>query len=341
MKKIKTIDAVGHVLCHDITQIIKDVKDGPVFKKGHVVREEDIEVLLSVGKDHLYIYEADESMLHENDAADILYNVCKNDYMKPTEVKEGKIEVIATEGGLLKVDIDRLQQINEIGEIIIATRHNNTVIKANDKLAGTRIIPLMIHKDKLEQVKAIHNEQPLLEIKPFHHFKVGVITTGNEVYYGRIKDMFTPVIKNKLAKYNLEINHHIIVNDDIEKIQAAISECRDLGMELIICTGGMSVDPDDLTPGAIKASGAEILTYGAPVLPGAMFLLGYFEDGTPIVGLPGCVMYAKATSFDLMFPRILAKDTITKKEIAALGHGGLCLKCPVCTFPHCEFGKGS
>lgn len=148
MKKIKTIDAVGHVLCHDITQIIKDVKDGPVFKKGHVVREEDIEVLLSVGKDHLYIYEADESMLHENDAADILYNVCKNDYMKPTEVKEGKIEVIATEGGLLKVDIDRLQQINEIGEIIIATRHNNTVIKANDKLAGTRIIPLMIHKDK-------------------------------------------------------------------------------------------------------------------------------------------------------------------------------------------------
>lgn len=149
------------------------------------------------------------------------------------------------------------------------------------------------------------------------------------------------MIKNKLAKYNLEINHHIIVNDDIEKIQAAISECRDLGMELIICTGGMSVDPDDLTPGAIKASGAEILTYGAPVLPGAMFLLGYFEDGTPIVGLPGCVMYAKATSFDLMFPRILAKDTITKKEIAALGHGGLCLKCPVCTFPHCEFGKGS
>ncbi|MFQ6897728.1 MAG: molybdopterin-binding protein, partial [Turicibacter sp.] len=237
MKKIKTIDAVGHVLCHDITQIIKDVKDGPVFKKGHVVREEDIEVLLSVGKDHLYIYEADESMLHENDAADILYNVCKNDYMKPTEVKEGKIEVIATEGGLLKVDIDRLQQINEIGEIIIATRHNNTVIKANDKLAGTRIIPLMIHKDKLEQVKAIHNEQPLLEIKPFHHFKVGVITTGNEVYYGRIKDTFTPVIKNKLAKYNLEINHHIIVNDDIEKIQAAISECRDLGMELIICIG--------------------------------------------------------------------------------------------------------
>ena len=194
---------------------------------------------------------------------------------------------------------------------------------------------------KLEQVKAIHNEQPLLEIKPFHHFKVGVITTGNEVYYGRIKDTFTPVIKNKLAKYNLEINHHIIVNDDIEKIQAAISECRDLGMELIICTGGMSVDPDDLTPGAIKASGAEILTYGAPVLPGAMFLLGYFEDGTPIVGLPGCVMYAKALSFDLMFPRILAKDTITKKEIAALGHGGLCLKCPVCTFPHCEFGKGS
>ncbi len=341
MKKIKTQDAIGHVLCHDITQIVKGVSCGRKFKKGHVVKAEDIDVLLSLGKDHLFVFEADENMVHENDAAQQLYDICKNEHMKPTEVKEGKIEIIATKRGLLKVDVDRLEDVNALGEMIIATRHNNTVVNPNDKLAGTRIIPLLIEKEKLAPLETIHNNKPLLEIKPFHHFKVGVITTGNEVYHGRIKDTFTPVIAKKLADYNLEINRHHVVSDDVDQIKAAIADCRDNGIEFIICTGGMSVDPDDLTPSAIKQSGANILTYGAPVLPGAMLLIGYFEDNMPIVGLPGCVMYADATSLDLMLPRILAKDEITKREIAKLGHGGLCLKCPVCTFPHCEFGKGS
>jgi len=339
MKQIKTVDAVGHVLCHDITQIIKDVKSGVLFKKGHIVRSEDIDKLLSVGKDHLYIYEADEQMLHENEAAQILYQLCVNKNMKATDIHEGKIEIIADSDGILKIETEKLQAINELDDIIIATRHQHTVIKKGDKIAGTRIIPLMIHKDKLIEATKIANNKPLLEIKPFHTFKVGLITTGNEVYYGRIKDTFSAVIENKLADYHLKVNHHLIVNDDLDKIKAAIFECLEKGMDLIICTGGMSVDPDDLTPGAIKASGATILTYGAPVLPGAMLLVGYLEDEIPILGLPGCVMYASATSFDLLFPRILAKDKITKKEIASLGHGGLCLKCSTCHYPNCMFGK--
>ena len=341
MKKIKTVEAIGHVLCHDITQIIKGVSAGRKFKKGHIVQQEDIDVLLSLGKDHLYVFEADENMVHENDAAIMLYDICKNEHMKPSEVKEGKIEIISTTRGLLKVDIDRLEEVNALGEIIIATRHNHTVVNEGDTLAGTRIIPLLIEKEKLAPLTTIHQDKPLLEIKPFHSFKVGVITTGNEVYHGRIKDTFTPVIAKKLAAFNLEINKHHIVADDVDQIQAAIQDCKESGIEFIICTGGMSVDPDDLTPTAIKQSGAKILTYGAPVLPGSMLLIGYFDDQMPIVGLPGCVMYADTTSFDLMLPRLLAKDVITKREIARLGHGGLCLKCPVCTFPHCEFGKGS
>jgi len=339
MKKIKTTDAVGYVLCHDITQIIKDVKAGVLFKKGHVVQKEDIEPLLSVGKDHLYIYEAHENMVHENEAAQILYEICKDDKMIPTEVHEGKIEILANCDGLLKVDTQRLQAINELDEIIIATRHNHTVVKTGDKLAGTRVIPLMIHQNQLQKAQKIAADQPLLQIKPFHSFKVGVITTGNEVFYGRIKDTFTSVIEKKLAAYNLRMDYHQVVPDKIEHIQSAIFEALEQGCQLLICTGGMSVDPDDLTPGAIKEAGANILTYGAPVLPGAMLLVGYFKDGTPILGLPGCVMYAKATSFDLIFPRILAKDVMTKQELASLGHGGLCLKCPTCTYPHCEFGK--
>ena len=339
MKKIKTVDAVGHVLCHDITQIIKDVKCGAVFKKGHVVKEEDIPVLLSVGKENLYIYEANDQFLHENDAALILHDVCINEFMEAKPVTEGKIELIAAADGLLKVDVEKLSQLNGLGNLIIATRHNNTVVKKGDKLAGTRVIPLMIEKEKMDEVKAIGKGRSVLEIKPFHSFKVAVITTGNEVYRGRITDTFTPVIEEKLARFNLKKDIHKVVPDDIELIKTAILDAISEGAQLVVCTGGMSVDPDDLTPGAIKATGADILTYGAPVLPGSMLLVADL-DGVPILGLPGCVMYADATSFDLVLPRILAKDRITKKEIASLGHGGLCLKCAVCTYPHCEFGKG-
>ena len=341
MKKIKTIDAIGHVLCHDITQIIKDVKAGVLFQKGHIVKEEDVEPLLLAGKDHLYIYEIDESTIHENDAAEILYSVCANGNMEATAVKEGKIEVVAREDGLLKVDIERLRLINGLGEIIIATRHMNTVVKKGDKLAAMRVVPLIINKSKLDEVSKIGNNQPLLEIQPFNQFKVGVITTGNEIYYKRIEDTFTPVIVNKLAEYGLEINYHKVVSDDLEMIKDTIKECKESGAELIICTGGMSVDPDDLTPTAIKESGANLLTYGTPVLPGAMLLLAYFDDGTPIMGLPGCVMYANATSFDLFLPRVIAKNVITREEIASLGHGGLCLRCQVCRYPQCGFSRGN
>lgn len=339
MKKIKTVEAVGHTLCHDVTQVIKDFKSGALFKKGHVVKEDDIEKLLSAGKDHLYIYEISEDMLHENEAAEILYKLCANEKMKPTEIHEGKIEVIAKIDGLLKIDTSRLKAINELGDIIIATRHQHTIVKKGDKLAGTRVIPLTIKKDKLDEAKRIAGNKPLFDIMPFHSFKVGVITIGNEIYYKRIQDTFTPVIEKKLENYNLKINRHMIIRDNSLEIESAIHKFREDDIELIICTGGMSVDADDLTPSAIKSSGANILTYGVPVLSGSMMLIGYFEDETPILGLPACVMYANATSFDLIFPRILSKDKITRQELASMGHGGLCLKCPVCRFPHCEFGK--
>jgi len=336
MKTIKTTEAVGHIICHDITQIILGERSGVLFKKGHIVKEEDIALLLSVGKEHLFVYEQSDDEIHENEAAQILYEACASEYMKPSEVHEGKIEIIATHRGLLKVDVDKLAKVNSLGEMIIATRHNNTVVNPGDKLAGTRIIPLVIKSEKLDPVR---NTRGILQIKPFHHFKTAVITTGSEVAKGRIKDTFTPVIEQKLAAYGLTVDNHKIITDDLDQIKEAILEAKEQGAELIICTGGMSVDPDDRTPGAIKATGANILTYGTPVLPGAMLLVAYLDD-IPVLGLPGCVMYAKATAFDLIFPRILAKDTITKQEIASLGHGGLCLKCLVCTYPHCEFGKG-
>lgn len=340
MKKIATVDAVGHVICHDITRIIKDVVKDIAFKKGHIVREEDIPVLLSIGKENLYVWEKTDGMLHENEAAEVLYDICKNENIKPSEVKEGKIELIADIDGLFRVDVERLDKINELDEIMIATRHTNYPVKKGEKLAGTRVIPLIIEEEKLKNAQEIAGDVPLMELLPYKNMKAGIVTTGSEVYHGRIKDTFTPVVIEKLSKYNISVCGHKIVNDESNMIVDAITKLRESGADIIVCTGGMSVDPDDLTPSAVRDSGAKIVSYGAPVLPGAMFLLGYFGYGTPIMGLPGCVMYAKATIFDLVLPRVAAGVKITKKDIARMGNGGLCLSCKVCTYPNCGFGKG-
>lgn len=340
MKLIKTEDAAGHVLCHDITQIIRGVTKDTVFRKGHIVTKEDIPVLLSVGKDHLYIWENEEGMLHENEAAEILCSICRGTHIERSDVKEGKIELIASCDGLLKIDNEKLKQINSIGQMMIATRHGNFPVQKGDKLAGTRIIPLVIEKEKMEVAKRLCGEEPILNVLPFSHKKVGIITTGNEVYHGRIKDTFTPVLKEKLEDYDAEVVKHVILDDNHDKITMNCLKMIEEGVDLILCTGGMSVDPDDKTPLAIKNTGAKIISYGAPVLPGAMFLLAYYKNTIPILGLPGCVMYSKKTIFDLILPRIMADDKVTEEELAALGQGGLCLSCPTCTFPNCGFGKG-
>lgn len=343
MKLIKTVDAVGHILCHDITQIIKDVKKDVVFKKGHVVREEDIPVLLSVGKENLYIWEKQEGMLHENEAAQILYDICKNDCMVPSAVKEGKIDLTADVDGLFKLDVERLFKINSLGEMMIATRHGNTSVKKGDKLAGTRIIPLIIEEEKMKKAQEIGGDKPLMEIMPFKHKRVGIVTTGSEVFHGRIKDTFGPVVMDKFKEFDTEILGQTIVDDNKEGIINAVLSYIENGADIVVCTGGMSVDPDDCTPGAIKDTGAEIITYGAPVLPGAMMLMSYYNHNgkkVPVIGLPGCVMYSKRTIFDLVLPRLMADDNITRDDISRLGQGGLCLNCKSCTYPNCGFGKG-
>ena len=339
MKLVKTEDAVGHVLCHDITQIIKGVTKDAVFRKGHIVTEEDIPVLLSVGKENLYVWENNENMLHENEAAEILYSICADKNMHGSEIKEGKIELIADIDGVLMIDRDKLRKINSLGQIMIAARHGGFPVKKGDKLAGTRVIPLVIEKEKMEAVKNIGGEKPIFSLMPYTLKTAGVVTTGSEVFKNRIEDTFTPVIVEKLAEYGIKMTMHAVCSDEHEDITCEINKMLDAGVDMVICTGGMSVDPDDRTPLAIKNAGTDIITYGAPVLPGAMFLLSY-KGNVPVMGLPGCVMYAKRTIFDLVLPRIVAGIRLSEDDIDCLGEGGLCLSCPVCNFPNCGFGKG-
>ena len=338
MKLIETVNAVGHVLCHDMTQIIPGVTKDARFRKGHVVTPEDIPVLLSMGKESLYVWEMVPGMVHENDAAERLRAICQNEHMRPSPVKEGKIELTAEIDGLFRVDRARLTAVNSVEEIMVATRRSNTAVKAGDKLAGTRVIPLVIAEEKLAAAEAAAGAAPLLSLTPWKRRTAAVIATGSEVKKGLIQDSFTPVVVDKLAAFGVKTIFRSTPGDDMDAITADIQAAHVAGAEIILCTGGMSVDPDDRTPGAIRQSGARIVTYGAPVLPGAMFLVSYLADGTPVLGLPGCVMYAKATIFDRLLPQIVADIPVRREEIVAMGEGGLCLGCPECHYPNCSFG---
>ena len=340
MRLMKTEDAVGQVICHDITQIIKDVTKDAVFRKGHIIKEEDIPVLLSVGKDHIYVWENDETMMHENDAAEVLCAICKGENMSRGSVKEGKIELSAECDGVLRIDREKLMAVNSFGQMMIATRHGDFPVKKGDKLAGTRIIPLVIEKEKMERVKAVSGDKPIMRVEPYIYRKAGIVSTGNEVFYGRIKDEFTPVVKDKLEEYGAEVAGIRMSDDNNENIEKCIRAFIDEGCDMVVCTGGMSVDPDDRTPLAIRNVCGSAVTYGAPVLPGAMFMLAYYgENNIPVMGLPGCVMYARRTIFDIVLPRIMTGEILEKKDFDRLGEGGLCLNCKVCTFPNCGFGK--
>lgn len=339
MKKLRVEDAVGQVLCHDMTRIVKGEMKGPQFRKGHIIREEDIPMLRSMGKETIFVWEKLPGMLHEDEAASALAQICRGENISQRGPVEGKIEFFAETEGLFYFDVEKLDHINDINDLIVSTRHALSPVKAGDKLAGMKAVPLVIQEEKLRQAREAAGETPLMSVLPYRLKSACVITTGNEVAKGLIADSFTPVIIAKLAAYGIQVKKHITAPDGIENVARAITEARATLPDLILCTGGMSVDPDDNTPGAIKQSGAEIVTYGAPVLPGAMFLLGYYDDGSPIMGVPGCVMYTAATIFDMVLPRIAAGLRMTRRDFTRMGNGGLCLGCPACHYPICPFGK--
>ncbi len=338
MKSIAVEKAVGCVLCHDITEIVINGNKGPVFRKGHIITAEDIPTFLRVGKENIYVYEQLEGILHENDAAlRIGAAVCGNN-LRFSDISEGRINFLATCHGFLQIDTKKLMEINCLNEIAVATLHTMQEVQQGQAVGGTRIIPLLIEEEKIARLEKL-TPSPFIEVLPFKKPKVGIVTTGNEIYHGRIEDKFGPVLKKKFAAYDATILGQKLTSDAVDLTTAAIHEFKAQGADIIAVTGGMSVDPDDRTPLSIRQSGATITTYGAPVFPGAMFLHAMLED-THILGLPGCVMYHRASIFDIIIPRLLAGIDITQKDIAMLGHGGFCASCPTCHYPLCAFGKG-
>lgn len=340
MQTICVENAVGTVLCHDITKIVPGEFKGVAFKKGHIITPEDIPELLNLGKEHLYVWKLEAGMVHENEAIVRVTQAIRGQNLILSEPQEGKITLTASTSGMVTINEALLLEINLHEDIAAATISNRRPVKAGDAVAGIKVIPLVVAEEKVARIEALCAGNTPIQVKPFIPRKIGVVTIGNEIYSGRIADKFGPVIQRKAEQFDCQVIRQLILPDDADRISQAIMELMADGAEMILTTGGMSVDPDDVTPYAIRATGAGVVTYGAPVLPGSMIMVAYLDD-IPILGLPGCVMYNQTTIFDLILPVILSGEKVTRSMIAKLGVGGLCLNCPQCHYPVCSFGTGS
>jgi len=332
--------AVGTVLAHDITEIRPGQFKGPAFKNGHIVQKDDLEHLKRLGKEHLYVLHMGPDELHEDDAAIRLANALAGPgVVFNGQPAEGKINLKAAHRGLLKVDVAALTEFNLVANVTCASRHNNSVVQKGETLAGTRAIPLIIDRREVEQAARVAKDAGgIFSVKKFTALDTGLVITGNEVYSGKIEDRFAPILSKKLRFFGCNVRQPLYMPDDPDKIRKGIETFLAEGAGLILVAGGMSVDPDDVSRLAIADAGAQDLVYGSPVLPGAMFLYAHFDD-VPVMGIPACALYYRATVFDIMLPRVLAGDRITRKDLAETAHGGLCLDCERCHYPVCPFGK--
>ncbi len=322
LKVVPVEEAVGLPLAHDITEIIPGKRKGPAFRRGHVVRPEDVPKLLDVGKAHLYIMELEEGELHEEDAAKRLAGAAAGPRIRLTDPVEGRVNLVAEIAGVMKVDTELLNRFNALGDLILATLPSNSYVKKGDVLAGTRTIPVVVKEDLVKKAEVICKAKPIVTILPVPSRRVHLIVTGSEVFTGRIKDGFEPVVRRKVTEMGSDLEAVKLAPDDPARIAAHIKDSLKAGAELILVSGGMSVDPDDLTPEGIRQSGASVECHGFPVLPGSMFLMAYLKE-TPILGLSGCVLHDPVSAFDLLLPRLLAGEKIMRSDIITLGHGGL------------------
>ena len=332
--------AVGKPLAHDITRIIPGKSKGPAFRKGHIVAVDDLPILRDMGKSAVYVFDPDSHYVHEDDAARILADSCQTGGFTVEGPSEGRVNIKARIHGLLKINMELLTHVNGSGTTVFSTVHQNTACFEGMTVAATKIIPVSMEESRFRPiVQEIKNKGPLLKLLPFSRNRIGVVVTGAEVFSGRIKDGSLRILSPKVEALGGEIVSHRICPDREDAIAETINTMAEQGCDVIVTTGGLSVDADDVTLSGIVGSGATLVSYGSPILPGAMFALAYLGD-IVVLGAPAAIFYYKATALDVFLPRAMAGDTITREDIVNLGHGGLCLLCKKCTYPVCPFGKG-
>lgn len=337
MKKIRVEDAVGRTLCHDITAM-RDGFKGAAFKRGHVIVPEDIPELLNIGKQYVFIWEPQSGEIHEEDAALRMAAMAPVNLAHYTGPSEGKMQLIADSRGMFRVNTALLNRLNSIGDITISCLPDHYPVEKGARLASMRIVPLVTQEKQLLEAEQLCSREQLFDLLAYQPRKLGVVITGSEVYSGRIQDKFGPVVREKMRQYPCEILGIRICDDDIDMITEAAEAYLQQGADFLIFTGGMSVDPDDLTPAAVRRIGADVITHGLPAQPGNMTMVAYRND-TAILGVPGAAISLPTTMFDVMLPQIFAGVRFTKEDLIRLGEGGLCQRCGVCHFPNCTFGR--
>ncbi len=337
MKKVRVEDAVGMPLCHDITAMRHGFK-GALFKRGHVITQEDIPALLDIGKRTVFIWEENAGEIHEEDAAARLREISRTEHVTFTDVSEGKIVMKAAEAGMFRVDRELQNAINSIGDITITSLPDHYPVEAGTRLASMRIVPLVTQEAQIIEAERISAGRKLFSLYPYRPKKAGIVITGSEIYTGRIRDRFEAVARRKLAQYPCEILGMKICDDDLDMILEASEGLLAQGADLLVFSGGMSVDPDDLTPAAVRKMGAEVVSYGVPSQPGNMTLVAY-RGGAAVLGVPGAAISMPTTVFDVLLPQVFADVRITKEDLVRLGNGGLCQLCGSCHFPNCTFGR--
>lgn len=339
-------EAVGRSCAHDMTRIVPGQFKGPEFKAGQRINAGDVCRLQKMGRFHVAVLQEGQehsNLVHENEVAESFARKMAGkgvSYQLPPH--EGKIDFTADCDGLFSVDYKKLYAFNLVPSVMCATRQDGLLVSQGSRLAGTRAIPLYLERRILQQALAVLGDTPLFSVQPLRKAKVGILVTGTEVFQGLIEDKFIPIITAKVTNLHCEVLAQAIVPDDLSRIKEAVQKMLDQGIDLLITTGGLSVDPDDMTRQALLESGLGQILHGIPVLPGTMSLIGIIEreaGDVQVLGVPACALYFKTTAFDLLLPRLLAGRSLGRSEVARLGEGGYCMGCQNCTWPKCWFGK--
>ena len=337
MRKVKVEEAVGLTLCHDLTEM-RDGFKSPAFRRGYVITEADIPHMLDIGKRTVFVWEENAGEIHEEDAALRMAAMAPVEGAHYTAPSEGKVLLLADREGMFRVDTDLLREINSIGDITISTLPDHYPARPGMRLASMRIVPLVTKEEQIIRAEALCEGRRLLNLLPYQPRKTGIIITGSEIYHGRIKDKFEAVARKKLAAYPGEVIGAAVCDDDLDMLVNTARDFLARGADFLIFSGGMSVDPDDLTPSAIRRLGCEVVTHGVPSQPGNMTLMAYLGD-VPVMGVPGAAISLPTTIFDVMLPQVFAGVKFTHEELIGLGDGGLCQLCAACHFPNCTFGR--
>jgi hypothetical protein len=337
MKKVRVEDAVGMTLCHDLTEM-RDGFKGAAFRRGHIITPEDIPHLLDIGKRTVFVWEENAGEIHEEDAALRMAAMAPVPGAHYTDPAEGKVLLLADTPGMFRVNTDLLRQINAIGDLTVSTLPDHYPVRPGMRLASMRIVPLVTQEAQIREAEALCAGKKLLDLLPFRPLTAGIIITGSEIYHGRIQDKFEAVARKKLSAYPGRILGATVCDDDLDMLVGAARGFLDQGADFLVFSGGMSVDPDDLTPSAIRRLGCDVVSHGVPSQPGNMTLVAYLGD-IPVLGVPGAAISLPTTIFDVLLPQLYAGIRFTKDDLIALGDGGLCQLCPACHFPNCTFGR--